>query len=93
VSTVTDLVVIRWFDAPRELVEATFPEIAATETPAADDMRLRLEFHDEEGGRTRLVLTQGPCPADLEAGAREAWSAAFVRLDKLLSRRTGSATR
>ncbi|GAA2716838.1 MULTISPECIES: SRPBCC family protein [Actinoplanes] len=46
---------------------------------------MRLEFHDEEGGRTRLVLTQSPFPAEMETGAREGWGSSFTKLDKLLA--------
>ena len=48
-------------------------------------MRLRIEFHDEEGGRTRLVLRQGPYTPEWESNAREGWNSSFAKLDKLLS--------
>jgi uncharacterized protein YndB with AHSA1/START domain len=51
----------------------------------ADKLRMRIEFHDEEGGRTRLVLTQSPFPAEMETGAREGWGSSFTKLDKLLT--------
>ena len=46
----------------------------------------RLEFHDEPGGRTRLVLRQGPFPEDVTEMAREGWGSSFTKLDTLLSR-------
>ncbi|SDS18058.1 SRPBCC family protein [Actinoplanes derwentensis] len=50
-----------------------------------DVMRLRLEFFDEDGGRTRLVLTQGPFPEQWASGAREGWGSSFTKLDKVLA--------
>jgi uncharacterized protein YndB with AHSA1/START domain len=57
--------------------------------PGGDDssavaMTLRLEFHDEDGGRTRLVLRQGPFPGEVREMAREGWGSSFTKLDKLL---------
>ena len=51
----------------------------------ADVLRLRIELHDEEGGRTRLVLTQSPFPEAMSDGAREGWGSSFTKLDKLLA--------
>jgi uncharacterized protein YndB with AHSA1/START domain len=48
-------------------------------------MTIRLEFHDEEGGRTRLVLRQGPFPGEVADMAREGWLSSFTKLDKLLT--------
>ncbi|GIF15905.1 SRPBCC family protein [Actinoplanes teichomyceticus] len=50
----------------------------------AEVLRMRVEFFDEEGGRTRLVLTQSPFPAGMADGAREGWGSSFTKLDKLL---------
>jgi uncharacterized protein YndB with AHSA1/START domain len=44
----------------------------------------RLEFHDE-GGRTRLVLRQGPYTGDVREMARQGWESQFTKLDKLLA--------
>ena len=78
-------------------VNATFVEVVENELlvgeedvrhiPAfgAEVLRMRLEFFDEEGGRTRLVLTQSPFPADMETGAREGWGSSFTKLDKILA--------
>lgn len=69
-------------------VDATFLEVIENQllVGEAGGLRLSVEFHDEEGGRTRLVLTQGPYPPEVEGGAREGWSSSFTKLDKLLSR-------
>jgi len=48
-------------------------------------MTLRLEFHDE-GGKTRLVLRQGPYDEVMEGQAREGWLSSFTKLDGLLAR-------
>ena len=48
-------------------------------------MTLRLEFHDE-GGKTRLVLRQGPYDEVLGGHAREGWLSSFTKLDALLAR-------
>ncbi|GIF03221.1 SRPBCC family protein [Actinoplanes siamensis] len=78
-------------------VDSTFVEVVENELlvgeedvshiPAfgAGKLRMRIEFFDEEGGRTRLVLTQSPFPAEMETGAREAWGTSFTKLDKLLA--------
>jgi len=50
-------------------------------------MTLRLEFHDEPGGKTRLELRQGPYSQQLEADAREGWNSSFSKLDALLAGR------
>ncbi|MEV4627218.1 SRPBCC domain-containing protein [Micromonospora sp. NPDC049523] len=46
-------------------------------------MYMRLEFHDE-GGKTRLVLRQGPFTEEVEAMSREGWNSSFTKLDTLL---------
>jgi uncharacterized protein YndB with AHSA1/START domain len=78
-------------------VNATFVEVVENELlvgeedvrhiPAfgAEVLRMRIEFYDEAGGRTRLVLTQSPFPADMETGAREGWGSSFTKLDKILA--------
>jgi uncharacterized protein YndB with AHSA1/START domain len=45
--------------------------------------RRRLEFHDQHG-RTRLVLREGPHPAGMAEGGRQAWESMFTKLDTLL---------
>ncbi|BCY12463.1 SRPBCC domain-containing protein [Actinoplanes sp. L3-i22] len=77
-------------------VNATFTEVIENELLVgeedvshipdfgADKLVMRIELFDEEGGRTRLVLTQSPFPAEMETGAREGWGSSFTKLDKLL---------
>jgi uncharacterized protein YndB with AHSA1/START domain len=78
-------------------VNATFVEVVENELLVgeedvshipdfgADRLRMTVEFHDEEDGRTRLVLTQSPFPTEMESGAREGWGSSFTKLDKILS--------
>lgn len=51
---------------------------------ASPGLYLRLEFHDEDSGRTRLVLRQGPYTEDVERTARDGWESSFAKLDALL---------
>jgi uncharacterized protein YndB with AHSA1/START domain len=60
-------------------------DISAIDAFPGDVMRMRIEFHDEPGGRTRIVLTQGPYSAEVESGAREGWGSSFTKLDALLA--------
>jgi uncharacterized protein YndB with AHSA1/START domain len=67
-------------------VEVVENELLVGEEPFGDTvMRMRLEFHDEQDGRTRLVLTQGPFDPAWESGAREGWTGSFTKLDALLT--------
>jgi uncharacterized protein YndB with AHSA1/START domain len=68
-------------------VSATFVEVVENELLVGQegDMRLRIEFHDEPDGRTRLVLTQGPFNPEWQSGAREGWNGSFGKLDTLLA--------
>lgn len=47
--------------------------------------RLRIEFHDEADGRTRLEISQW-LPAHLAAPSDNGWSEAFTKLDAFLAR-------
>jgi uncharacterized protein YndB with AHSA1/START domain len=72
-------------------VEVVENELLIGEEPASAEagtaaMRIRIEFHDEEGGRTRLVLTQGPYDPEIEGMARAGWTSSFAKLDKVLAR-------
>jgi uncharacterized protein YndB with AHSA1/START domain len=49
-----------------------------------DRIVMRLEFHDE-GGKTRLVLHQGPYRDDFVGNAKEGWESSFTKLDTLLA--------
>jgi uncharacterized protein YndB with AHSA1/START domain len=46
---------------------------------------LRLEFYDDDQGKTRLELVQGPYSPEWRSGAVEGWGACFVKLDALLA--------
>ena len=63
-------------------------ELVATGVPGETEplhTRLKLEFHDEGGDKTRLELHQGPFPArHVGAGARAGWESVFAKLDALL---------
>ena len=48
--------------------------------------RLRVEFHEEPGGKTRLELRQGPFRAPLGEDAHSGWESSFTKLDSLLKR-------
>lgn len=81
-------------------VNATFTEVVPQELLVADEhlegemaelfgselITMRLAFHDEEGGKTRLVLDQGPYSEEMSSGAGEGWSSSFTKLDALLAR-------
>jgi len=49
-------------------------------------LRLRLEFHEEPGGRTRLELWQGRLTEQMGRDAGAGWASSFGRLDSLLRR-------
>jgi len=49
-------------------------------------MSMRLEFRDEPGGRTRLIITQGPYTRAGAQMAQAGWESSFTRLDPLLAR-------
>jgi uncharacterized protein YndB with AHSA1/START domain len=44
----------------------------------------RLEFHDEEGGKTRLELRAGPFTGHDDDDTRVGWESYFTKLDALL---------
>ncbi len=48
-------------------------------------MTARYEFHDEEGGKTRLVVRQSPFPTAIASMAQEGWGSSFTKLDALLA--------
>jgi uncharacterized protein YndB with AHSA1/START domain len=84
-------------------IEATFTEVVENELLACDMQAvgvpgvdgvlrsgLRLEFHDEGNGKTRLELRQGPFATDqLGADTTSGWLSSFTKLDALLCARTG----
>jgi uncharacterized protein YndB with AHSA1/START domain len=78
-------------------VDATFTEVIENELLVGEEdvsqiegfpgdrMRMRIEFHDEPGDKTRIVLTQGPYSTEWESNAREGWGSSFTKLDALLA--------
>ena len=72
-------------------VNATFVEVVENELIIGEEpfgdlvMRVRIEFHDEEGGRTLLKLTQGPYSPEMESNAREGWKSSFTKLDSVFA--------
>jgi uncharacterized protein YndB with AHSA1/START domain len=49
--------------------------------------RLRLEFHEENGGdQTRLELRQGPFAEGMGGESKAGWEGSFAKLDSLLRR-------
>lgn len=71
--------------------DAVFVEVVENELLVGEEqfqgvtMRMRLEFHDEPGDRTRIELVQGPFPAEVEGQARAGWESSFTKLDALLA--------
>jgi activator of Hsp90 ATPase-like protein len=47
---------------------------------------LRLEFHSEAPGKTRLDLRQGPFTEERGQDTKAGWESSFGRLDSLLRR-------
>jgi uncharacterized protein YndB with AHSA1/START domain len=85
----------------RSAVDATFTEVVENELLVGEQsvegipgfeavegvtMTLRVEFHDEPGGKTRLELRQGPFTQPLRDGSRDGWMSSFTKLDDLLAR-------
>jgi uncharacterized protein YndB with AHSA1/START domain len=63
-----------------EDLEGEMAELFGTER-----IEMRIEFHDE-GGRTRLVIDQGPYKDDFVGDAKAGWESSFTKLDALLGR-------
>ena len=82
----------------RSPVDATFTDVVENELLAGEmeaagvpgvagplRVHLRLEFHDEGNGKTRLELRQGPfATGQLGADTRSGWESSFTKLDTLL---------
>lgn len=78
-------------------VNATFVEVVENELLVGEEdisqidafegdvMRMRIEFHDEPDGKTRIVLTQGPYSEQWESDSRAGWNSSFTKLDALLA--------
>jgi uncharacterized protein YndB with AHSA1/START domain len=83
----------------RSTIDTTFSEVVENEllaghqdvegvpgTTGSVRFRIRLEFHAEPGGKTRLELRQGPFHGPLGTDAADGWESSFTRLDSLLRR-------
>jgi uncharacterized protein YndB with AHSA1/START domain len=81
----------------RSPIDATFSEVIENEllvghqdvqgipgTEGTVRFRLRLEFHEEPGGRTRLELRQGPFTEQMGNDSKAGWESSFTKLDSLL---------
>jgi len=72
-------------------INATFTEVIPNELLVGSEeweggsLTLRLEFHEENGGKTRLELRQGPFTEQTEEMTREGWGSSFTKLDALLA--------
>jgi uncharacterized protein YndB with AHSA1/START domain len=80
-------------------VDATFTEVVEGELLVGTEQvggipgvegeltfTLRVEFHDEPRGGTRVLLRQGPYTQVMEGLARQGWLSSFAKLDDLLAR-------
>jgi len=78
-------------------IDATFSEVIENEllvgqqdvegipgTEGVIRFTLRVEFHAEAGGKTRLELRQGPFTEQMGADTRTGWESSFTKLDALL---------
>jgi uncharacterized protein YndB with AHSA1/START domain len=86
--------------AQRSPVETTLTEVVENKllvshdeitgipgTAGTTSYRLRLEFHEENGGhQTRLELRQGPFAGNMGSEAKTGWEGSFTKLDSLLRR-------
>jgi uncharacterized protein YndB with AHSA1/START domain len=79
----------------RSRVDATFAEVVENELLAGHQeiegapgsrIMLRLEFHSEAPGKTRLDLRQGPFTEERGQDTKAGWESSFGRLDSLLRR-------
>lgn len=81
----------------RNPVDATFTEVIENEllvgemqaegVPGVEGTlkgTLRLEFHDEGDGKTRLELRQGPFDQEIGEQTKAGWESSFTKLDALL---------
>jgi uncharacterized protein YndB with AHSA1/START domain len=83
----------------RSPIDATFSEVIENELLVAHQdvegipgttgrfrFHLRLEFHAEPGGKTRLELRQGPFTEEMGNDTKAGWESSFTKLDSLLRR-------
>jgi uncharacterized protein YndB with AHSA1/START domain len=77
--------------AMRSPVDATFTEVVENELLAGEEVyegvaiRMRVEFHDEGGDKTRLVLRQSGFTKEVAEQTRVGWLSPFTKLDALLA--------
>jgi len=81
--------------ARRSRIDATFTEVVENELLSGHQeiegtsgtrVMLRLEFHPQAHGKTRLDLRQGPFSPEQGQVATADWGNSFTRLDSLLRR-------
>jgi uncharacterized protein YndB with AHSA1/START domain len=83
----------------RNAIDSTFSEVVENELleghqdvegmagpGSTSRFRLRLEFLEEAGGKTRLELRQGPFTEETGNDTKAGWESSFTRLDSLLRR-------
>jgi uncharacterized protein YndB with AHSA1/START domain len=83
----------------RNPIDTTFTEVVENEllaghqdvegipgTTGRHRFRVRMEFHAEPGGKTRLELRQGPFTEAICADSKAGWESSFTKLDSLLRR-------
>jgi uncharacterized protein YndB with AHSA1/START domain len=83
----------------RSTVDATFTEVVENEllvghqdvtgvpgTTGSVRFQLRLEFHPEPGGKTRLALRHGLLTEQMGNDSKAGWESSFTKLDSLLTR-------
>ncbi len=83
----------------RSPIDATFTDVIENEllvghedvegipgTTGSMRFRIRLEFHAEPGGKTRLELRQGPFTEAMGKDTKAGWESSFTKLDSLLRR-------
>jgi uncharacterized protein YndB with AHSA1/START domain len=82
----------------RNPIDATFNEVVENEllvghqevegipgTEGIVKFTLRVEFHEEADGKTRLELRQGPFTEQMRSDTMAGWESSFTKLDALLS--------
>jgi uncharacterized protein YndB with AHSA1/START domain len=74
-----------------EVVEVVAPELLVLTAPAQPEMGLveqtltRIEFHEEVGGKTRLVLIDGPYAEMMAKYADMGWNQSLDKLERMLT--------
>jgi uncharacterized protein YndB with AHSA1/START domain len=80
--------------APYEIVEFVEPELLVLKCEPLPEIGLhhstftRIELHEEEPGRTRMTLTDGPYTEEGGRGAGAGWESSFDKLERLLASST-----